>query len=45
MQIIAASMAITASHRIWVLLAGGTKMLTVYVFIKAIVKNFPKDLI
>lgn len=41
----AANMAITASHRIRILLAGGSKMLTVYAFIKAIVKNFQKKLI
>ncbi|MGP0129177.1 MAG: nicotinate mononucleotide-dependent phosphoribosyltransferase CobT [cyanobacterium endosymbiont of Rhopalodia musculus] len=40
MQIVAAGMAITASHRIGVLLAGGTQMLAVYALIKAIIKNF-----
>lgn len=45
MQIVAASMAITASHRIGVLLARGTQMSTVYALIKAIVKNLQKKLI
>ncbi|XTZ10003.1 MAG: nicotinate mononucleotide-dependent phosphoribosyltransferase CobT [cyanobacterium endosymbiont of Rhopalodia yunnanensis] len=42
MQIVAAGMTITASHRIGVLLAGGTQMLAVYALIKAIVKNSQK---
>ncbi|WP_267382666.1 nicotinate mononucleotide-dependent phosphoribosyltransferase CobT [Cyanobacterium sp. uoEpiScrs1] len=42
MQIVAAGMAITASHKMGVILSGGTQMLAVYALIKAIVKNFQK---
>ena len=42
MQIVAAGMAITASHQIGVLLAGGTQMLAVYALIQAIIKNYQK---
>jgi NaMN:DMB phosphoribosyltransferase len=45
MPIVAASMAITASHRIGVLLDRGTQMSMVYALIKAIVKNLQKKLI
>ncbi len=40
MQIVAAGMAIAASRKIGVILAGGTQMLAVYALIEAIVKNY-----
>ena len=41
MQIVAAGIAIAASRKIGVILAGGTQMLAVYALIEALIKNYP----